>query len=355
MKKRTNRRDGVYERDGAYWISWTDASGQRRRERTHCATRKAAEDYRSAKLNRVERAFALGFTPPGDDLFKDVAERFLAYQKSRLTAKAYEREQGIVNTHLVPAFPIRVADMRRVDVQRYMIARSGKVSADSIIKEFNVLKHFLRLAIEWEIIPTSPAQGIRAPRAAAGRVRYLQPNEFRAIMEHCPDWLRAVVVVAINTGMRRSEILNLRLLDVDLHHSRIMLRQTKNGESRIVYLNGAAKAVLSSAGTQMFSNLTPEQVSMTFQRVCRKAKVQDFRFHDLRHTAASWLRMQGADIHTVAQILGHKDLRMAARYQHLSPAFMADAVGRLETLFGAERHHSVTEPKQLEATNGASA
>jgi len=65
--------------------------------------------------------------------------------------------------------------------------------------------------------------------------------------------------------------------------------------------------------------------------------------------------MQGADIHTVAQILGHKDLRMAARYQHLSPAFMAEAVGRLEAVFGSERHHSVTQQKELNGEMGVSA
>jgi hypothetical protein len=63
-------------------------------------------------------------------------------------------------------------------------------------------------------------------------------------------------------------------------------------------------------------------------------KIADFHFHDLRHTAASWLRMEGADIHTVAQLLGHKDLRMAMRYQHLSPEFLADAVGRPDKAFG---------------------
>ena len=75
---------------------------------------------------------------------------------------------------------------------------------------------------------------------------------------------------------------------------------------------------------------------MAFQRACRKAGVADSHFHDLRHTAASWHRMAGADLHTVAQILGKEDLRMAARYQHLSPAFMAEAVGQLDRLFGVE-------------------
>jgi len=77
-------------------------------------------------------------------------------------------------------------------------------------------------------------------------------------------------------------------------------------------------------------------VTVAFQGACRKAGVADFHFHDLRHTAASWHRMAGDDIHTVAQILGNEDLRVAARYQHLSPAFMAEAVGRLDRLFGIE-------------------
>ena len=75
---------------------------------------------------------------------------------------------------------------------------------------------------------------------------------------------------------------------------------------------------------------------MAFKRAAKAAEIEDFRFHDLRHTAASWLRMEGADIHTVAQLLGHKDLRMAARYQHLSPAFLADAVKKLDQVLGAK-------------------
>jgi integrase len=99
---------------------------------------------------------------------------------------------------------------------------------------------------------------------------------------------------------------------------------------------------------KVFDGVTPDQVSVTFRRLCRKKTILDFPFHDLRHTAASWMRMQGADIHTVAQLLGHKDLRMAARYQHLSPAFLAEAVGRLDDIFGVVRYQDVTASKMLE-------
>ena len=103
-------------------------------------------------------------------------------------------------------------------------------------------------------------------------------------------------------------------------------------------------SAVTSSTDRLFRAFTGEQVSVAFARVCKKLSISDFRFHDLRHTAASWLRMQGADIHTVAQLLGHKDLRMAARYQHLSPAFLAGAVASLDVVFDLPRHHSVTAP-----------
>jgi integrase len=155
--------------------------------------------------------------------------------------------------------------------------------------------------------------------------------------------------------MRRSEVLGLRWLDIDLEQNRILLRQTKNGEGRVVYLNKSGVAALRSlacapnlsATDLVFPSVSPAQVSVAFSRVCKKRNIPDFRFHDLRHTAASWLRMQGADIHTVAQLLGHKDLRMAARYQHLSPAFLAQAVSQLDGIFGVFCYPGVTEQKAL--------
>ncbi len=221
------------------------------------------------------------------------------------------------------------------------------------------MKHLLRLCVEWEIVPINPAQGVKSPRVPAGRIRYLQPTELRVLLEACPEWLRHLAMVAVCTGMRRGELLGLRWLDVDLVHARIMLPQTKNGEGRIVYLNQLAQEVLRSLGgttqpkslEKLFTDTSPEKASVAFKRACDSVGIFDFRFHDLRHTAASWLRMSGADIHTVAQLLGHKDLRMAARYQHLSPAFLADAVGKLDAVFGEPTKALSGEKRYPDVTN----
>jgi integrase len=170
-------------------------------------------------------------------------------------------------------------------------------------------------------------------------------------MEFSPAWLRPIIALAAATGMRRSEVLGLRWLDIDRAGCRALLPQTKNNESRIVYLNRLALQAINSleqkaAADLLFPNLAPECASVAFMQLCRSLKIEDFHFHDLRHTAASWMRMRGADIHTVAQLLGHKDLRMAARYQHLSPQFLADAVGQLDETFKL-CHQYVTASKEL--------
>src|SRR3712207_700186 len=174
-RKAKEQRDGIYTREDrtGFWISWTDAQGRRRYRKTDAQNITQARQIRAAELLRVEQARILGFAPPGEETFDEVAARYLQYQKARLTKKAYEREQSIVDIHLKPFFNCPLAGIRRQDAQRYVTQRSGKASPYSIQKELNVLKHLLRLAVEWELIPFNPAQGVKSPRVPAGRVRYL--------------------------------------------------------------------------------------------------------------------------------------------------------------------------------------
>ncbi len=340
---RVKDRDGIYTRKDrpGFWASWMDASGKRRQRKLQAHTLQQARTLLNAEKARVEKTLTLGYTPPSSETLVAVSTRFLKHQKARLTAAAYKREEGVLESHLKPFFGdnTKLAAIRRADIQKYVTQRSAEVAPASVTKELNVLKHLMTLAVEWELIPANPAHGVKSPRAPAGRVRYLQPAELRAVLEACPEWLRPIAGLAVATGMRRGEILGLRWLDIDFKGGRIMLPQTKNGDGRIVYLNTLAQQALSvipqgkSKPTDIVFNresMTPENVSLAFLRACRSVNVSDFRFHDLRHTAASWMRMKGADIHTVALILGHKDLRMAARYQHLSPAFLSEAVKLLD-------------------------
>jgi integrase len=352
-------RDGIYQRKDrkGLWASWIDASGKRRQRKLEAYTLQQARSLLAAEKARVEKTVTLGYAAPSAETLEAVSLRFLKHQKARVTPRSYVREKGILDDHLKPFFgkDTKLANIRRVDIQRYITHRHGDASSASIAKELNVMKHLLALAVEWELIPANPAHGVKAPRAPAGRVRYLQPTELKAVLEACPEWLRPIAALAAATGMRRGEILGLRWMDVDTRGGRIMIPQTKNGDGRIVYLNTLAKKALASLSTEdakpadrIFATQfeAPENVSVAFLRACRSVNISDFRFHDLRHTAASWMRMKGADIHTVALVLGHKDLRMAARYQHLSPAFLSDAVKLLDGAYAESSARSTKKKKR---------
>jgi hypothetical protein len=105
-RKSAQTRDGIYQRKDrpGFWISWSDAQGRRRYRKTDAQNITQARTIRSAELLRVEHARVLGFTPPGEETFSEVANRFDAHQKARLTLRAYEREHSIIENHLKPFF-----------------------------------------------------------------------------------------------------------------------------------------------------------------------------------------------------------------------------------------------------------
>ena len=126
--------------------------------------------------------------------------------------------------------------------------------------------------------------------------------------------------------------------------------QKRRGD-RTAYLNQSALNVIMAqprTSARIFPNCTAGQITTTFRRVCKRMDIEDFRFHDLRHCAASWLRMSGADLHDVATLLVHRDLRMTARYSHLSNDHLTAVVSRLDQIFSP---HSVPAEQNLETEN----
>jgi integrase len=170
-------------------------------------------------------------------------------------------------------------------------------------------------------------------REPSGRTRFLSLEEIDALMVTCTTaasaYLKPFVIVAMNTGMRRNEILSLSRRSVDFQNRFVTLTDTKNGDGRHVYLNEAAFDALNALPTRLDGRLFPlgpNQTTKLFIRAAKRAGLEDFRLHDLRHTFASYQAMAGVASRGLQSLLGHKTPRMTERYSHLSDAYLRAAV-----------------------------
>ncbi len=261
-----------------------------------------------------------------------------SHQKARIRSTTYERLGGILDT-LKANLPAQAKAITRRTVAEYIEKRAETVKPGTVAKEMSVLKHCLKLAVEWGELNQNPAAGARLPQLPPGKTRYLTPGELKAALESAPEWMRAPMAFAACTGVRRGEMLSLRWMDVDVKNRRLYLRETKNGALRILPLSTAALQVLGSlpqgaAGDPVFAGVDADHLSVYTKRVFTRLGIPDASFHTLRHTAASWLVQQGVDLYAVGQILGHKTPRMTQRYAHLSPDYMAASVGKLDGIMG---------------------
>src|SRR5208282_5691714 len=168
-------------------------------------------------------------------------------------------------------------------------------------------------------------------REPGGRTRFLNLDEIDRLLAACEPipYLKAFATVALNTGMRRNEILSLSRKSIDWQNRTAALTETKTGEGRTVYLNDAAfdalKALPPRIDGRLFP-LHPNQISVAFMRAVRRAGIEDFRLHDCRHCFASYHAMAGIQARGLQALLGHNNSRMTARYSHLSDAYLRAAV-----------------------------
>lgn len=230
----------------------------------------------------------------------------------------------------------------------------GLRSPSTVVRYLAAISHALSVAYkEWCWIEASPMARVSKPKEPRGRTRFLSKEEMANLLRECQaagnSALYPIVVIAISTGMRRGEILNLRWDDVDFVRGRLVLRETKNGELRVVPLTGHALECMKSwskvpridtnlvfPGSGRGEKARPLEFRKHWLAALRRAGVKDFCFHDLRHTAASYLAMGGATLSEIAEVLGHKTLQMVRRYAHLSEAHTTGVVRALnDRLFGA--------------------
>jgi len=206
------------------------------------------------------------------------------------------------------------------------------------------LSHALNIAYkEWGWINDNPCSRLSKLPEPRGRRRFLSEDERSRLLQVCKNsnskHLYPIVVLAISTGMRKEEILSLEWSQVDFHRRVITLYETKNNETRVVPLVSHALGVLKDwqevHGSEglLFPNTRdktkPIDIRSPWYTVLKRADIENFRFHDLRHSAASYLAMNGASLAEIAEVLGHKTLQMVKRYAHLSEAHTSAVVERM--------------------------
>lgn len=245
------------------------------------------------------------------------------------------------------------------------------LNATTSNRYIGTLKAMFNRAVEWEVIEHNPIAKVKKQKSdSRAIVRYLTSDEetrlraslrsrdrrlaesnpfyaggrfviLKAILGGYPDHIHPMILLLMNTGMRRGEMFNLRWQDVDFNNQRITVigNTSKSGQTRYIPLNNEALQVL-----QIWQKQTERNSGLIFvgkngsrftnidkawKVLLREAKITDFRLHDLRHNFASRLVSVGVDLNSVRELLGHSDIKMTLRYAHLAPGRLVDAVAML--------------------------
>jgi integrase len=321
-----------------WWIgSWVDSAGKQHRKRLSQDEAMARETLTALEGEAIRNRL-LEIRPLKRIRFDGFCERFMEY--CRVQVKAWRRYDTSVRS-LKAFFGNRFLTAIEPDlIERYREKRLESVERSTINRDMQVLKRMFNLAIPWGYARENPVRWVKFFRESIGRLRYLTRALFEKLYEVAPEHLKPLLVVAVHTGMRQAEMLTLTWAQVDLENGFVSLVDTKNSTPRKVPLNQTTRKTflelkLKAQTESVFSDsgghpLPSRTVQWQFKRVLEKAGIENFRFHDLRHTCASWMAMADVPILTIKEVLGHKDVRMTLRYSHLSPDQKVDAVKRLD-------------------------
>jgi integrase len=232
------------------------------------------------------------------------------------------------------------------------IGQRGKVRTPaSVVRYMSALSHAFTIAVnEWQWIEDSPMRKVKKPKEPRGRVRFLEDDDRTRLLQACKEssneLLYMCVILALSTGMRQGELMNLKWSDINLKDRYIILHETKNGERRRVPLSGHALELLQEHAKVrrldtplLFPSAKqpdkPIDLRRPFNNALERTGINDFHWHDLRHCTASYLAMNGANLAAIAEILGHKTLSMVKRYSHLSDGHVSSVIESMNAkIFG---------------------
>ncbi|OGP62750.1 MAG: hypothetical protein A2170_10055 [Deltaproteobacteria bacterium RBG_13_53_10] len=327
-----------------------------RRRRKAIGSRKEAENAQTAIKADVLRG-EFKFKRESKVQFEAFAQNYLNHCKTN-KKKSWQRDENSIQFLEVHFGGMLLSKITPLDIEDYKTKRINgeiklkpkpnasrsrtdwKVQPATINRELACLKHMFSLAKKWKMADENPVKEVQFFQERQIEMKILSQEEIGRLLDYTSPRLKPIVIVALNTGLRKGEILHLRWSDIDFDNKFIFLKETKSNRFRKIPMSGLVLETLRALKRDkefVFTNPRTSRplsdLQTGFKAACRKAAVGDLRFHDLRHTAATYMVTGGIDLVTVKDILGHATIQMTMRYAHPTPENKRHAVEVLANLF----------------------
>ena len=260
---------------------------------------------------------------------RDVVPQFKGHNPAQYRCNTLRRMLG----------QVRVAELTPAILASYRDERLKTIQPNSLRREFGLLSSAINTAvIDWGIpISSNPVQFVRVPKFDDRRDRRLEDGEEARLLNAAPPQFQRYIIVALETAMRRSEILRIRKSQINFDKRTLLIPVTKNGKPRTIPLSTRAIKVLlqifpypnviSFERDPLIFTFSLRMFRRTFDRIREELGMKDWRPHDMRHEATSRLFERGFSIVEVASITGHEDLKMLKRYTHIRPETLVKRLG----------------------------
>lgn len=328
FKRRVKSKNG---KETEHWYVELAISGRKKIKRSvgkvGQITKTVARQYEN-ELKKKLRLGQLDMLQAEMPTLNEIKDDYLAYVRDVKKKRSWTRDAELLKPLCKIFGSKKLSDISTKDIEEFKSLRIKEVSPATVNRSLSVLRHLFNLAKRWKKFfgenPVSIAGMLEENNLVE---RILSPQEQDRLLESSISYLRPIIFTALNTGMRRGEILGLRWSEVDFQNNFITVVQSnsKSKKQRKIYMNTALRKMLmelklkSPSGEYVFVDTEGDgikTVRTAFEAACRRAGLGGLRFHDLRHTAATRMVESGANIVAISKILGHSDIKTTMRYTH---------------------------------------
>jgi integrase len=334
----------IFKRGNIWYIDY-EYKGRRSRHSLNTKNKKVAD----LALKNIDVQIAkeeLNLAKPRKATFDSFSNKFLKWYEVQNSYRSFKDYENLFGSTIMPHFKeFHLDDIDVEMIEEYKIERSKKIKPATVNKELTALKHVFNKAIEWSYLKCNPLDSVKRLKLPEKKFRFLSIYEIDLVLLKSPDHVRALLMTAIHTGMRRSELFRLEWNDIDFDRKYITVtakngEHTKNYRNRDIPITETLYNTLFNYqryGQWVFSKKNGDRyvegIRRTLDSIIREAGIPRFTLHDLRHTFASHLVMDGADLPTVQKIMGHANISTTMIYAHLAPDHLRGAMDGLNRRF----------------------